>query len=139
MEIQNLDKSLCELFPSDHCVGLPSLTVSFMLLFGAMHIEKLDLREVSCFFSRNTIRYKSTLCKLYQIALILSAIGLIARTSQVCEVKIQPPFADELPEVVSEIPISVELLLNRPSKAGDRISRRRAEYQKFAHAHRRGV
>jgi hypothetical protein len=139
MEIQNLDKSLCDLFPSDHCVGLPSLTLSFILLFSAMRVDKLDLREVSCFFSRSTVRYKSTLCKLYQIALILSAIGLIARTTRVCEVKIQPPFLEELPEVVSQFPISVEGLLNRPSKAGDRISRRRAEYQKFAHAHRRGL
>jgi hypothetical protein len=139
LEIHNLDRPLCELFPSDHCVGLPSLTVSFILLFSAMQIDNLDLREVSCFFSRNTVRYKSTLCKLYQIALILSAIGLIARTTKVCEVKIQPPFSDELREVSGTFPTSIESLLSRPPKEGDRISRRRAEYQKFSRIHGHGA
>jgi hypothetical protein len=137
-EIHNFDKSLSDLFPPDNCVGLPSLTVSFVLLFGALHLDTLDLREVSCFFSRNTIRYKSTLCKLYQIALILGALGVVEKTTNACEVKIHPPFGVELHKPDNGNPLFVDSLLNRPARQGDSISRRRAEYQQWAKNHPRG-
>jgi hypothetical protein len=138
LEIQNLDKPLAELFPPDNCVGLPSLTMSFVLLFGALHMDSLDLRAASCFFSRNTVRYKSTLCKLYQIALILGALGVIERTANVCEVKIKQPFGEELKELENVHPLCMDRLLNRPGKNGDGISRRKAEYEKCSKDHIRG-
>jgi hypothetical protein len=132
LDIHNRDKSLSQLFPPDNCVGLPSLTVSFILLFGALHMTILDLREVSCFFSRNTIRYKSTLCKLYQIALILGSLGIVEKTTNACEVRIQSPFGVDLQEPDNGNPVFLDTLLNRPAKNGDSISRRRIEYQQWS-------
>lgn len=137
MEVQNPEKTLCELFPAEKCVGLPSLTVSFVFLFGAMQVETLDLREVSSFFSRETVRYKSTLCKLYQITLILGAIGVIQRTTNVCEVKIQPPFKEGLAEVEYVNPLALERLLNRPGKPGDVTAKRMQEFRRYAKEHLR--
>jgi hypothetical protein len=134
MQIQNPDKTLGELFPTDRCVALPSLTVSYMLLFGALQVETLDLRHVSSFFSRDTVRYKSTLCKLYQITLILGAMEMVQRTPNVCEVKIQSPFGRELAEVEYINPMAIERLLNRPSKAGDSVTKRMAEFRRYAKA-----
>jgi hypothetical protein len=130
MEIHNPDKSLTELFPPDNCVGLTSITQSLILLFAAMRVEVIDLREVSCWFSRNSGRYKTTLCKLYQIALILGAVGVLQRTQNVCEVKIQAPFTELLDEEPEMSALSIETLLNRPPTNGDAINRRKAEYLK---------
>jgi hypothetical protein len=92
----------------------------------------LDLREVSAFFSRDTGRCKSTLCKLYQIARILGALGIIQRTENVCEVKVMPPFRSAL-VALSEVadPLAIESLLNRPVKSVDGMAKRRAEYGRF--------
>jgi hypothetical protein len=138
MEVQNPEKTLCELFPTEKCVGLPTLTVAFVLLFGAMQVETLDLREVSSFFSRETARYKSTLCKLYQITLILSAIGVMQRTVNVCEVKIQSPFKEGLAEVEYVNPLALERLLNRPGKPGDATTKRMSEFRRYSKEHLRG-
>jgi hypothetical protein len=105
--------SLSQLFPVDNCVSLTALTSSFLLLFGAVRSETLDLRTVSAFFSRNTARYKSTLCKLYQISLILGALGIIERTEKICEVKLLPPF-HELLVTDDDHPLAIVNLLNRP-------------------------
>jgi hypothetical protein len=96
-----------------------------VLLFGAIHLKILDLREVSAFLSRNTPRYKSTLCKLYQITLILAALQIVKKTANECEVEIQAPF-DEVLEGGG--PISLGALLNRAVRASDPISKRREEY-----------
>jgi hypothetical protein len=105
---------LSRLFPSDASIGLTVLTTSFLLLFSALRIEILDLRKVSAFFSRENGRYKSTLCKLYQIALILGALGLTERTENPCEVKILPPFTQTLICPNSDNPLAIANLLNHP-------------------------
>jgi hypothetical protein len=134
-DIHNYSKTLCELFPPDKCVGLPSLTHSFVLLFGAIHLKTLDLRGVSSFLSRNTSRYKSTLCKLYQITLVLGALGIVERTTNVCEVEIQSPFDEVLAEIG---PMSLGALLNRPARGEDPISKRRVEYGEWSKKRPRG-
>jgi hypothetical protein len=96
-EINNQEKSLSELFPKDNCPGLAATTIPLILLFAAMKVEVIDLREASWWFSRNTGMCKSTLCKLYQIALILRAFRLIEKNANVCEVKIQ----STLPELLN--------------------------------------
>jgi hypothetical protein len=129
-EIHNPEKSLSDLFPPGNCVGLSSMTLSFILMFAALRVEVIDLREASCFFSRNSGRYKTNLCKLYQVALILCAVGVIDRTQNVCEVKIQPPFTELLNDQPSVSPLAIEKLLNRPLASGDVLARRKAEYDK---------
>ena len=99
-DIDNRNKKLEDLFPIPCCVGISNLTISFLLLFFAMKIDRIDLRYVSHFFSRNTTRYKTTLCKLYQICYILGSIGVTSRTSQVCEVILNKPyFSGDIPDI----------------------------------------
>ena len=83
---RNGSLSLNEMFPTSTCIGISNLTSSFLLLFYALKVKKLDLRYVSKLFSENTTRYKTTLCKLYQICFILNALGITQRSNNVCEV-----------------------------------------------------
>lgn len=111
--------TLEQLFPAPCCVGISNLTTSFLLLFGAIKSNRVDLRFVSQFFSHGTTRYKTTLCKLYQICYILGAIGVTKRTAQVCEVILSDEYCDpdalrygeEQPE--PEDAMSITALLNK--------------------------
>ena len=59
--IDNFSLSLEDLFPSDECIGVSNMTTSLILLFYALKVDKLDLRDVAYFFSRHSPRYKTTL------------------------------------------------------------------------------
>jgi hypothetical protein len=134
-DIHNYNKTLADLFPADDCVGLPTLTHAFVLIFGAIHLKRLDVRDLSAFLSRNTTRYKSTLCKLYQITLVLAALRIVERTDAPCEVMIQSPFEEALQ---ARSPVSLDALLNRPARGEDQITKRRDEYHQWALKHPRG-
>lgn len=122
--IDDKTKTLSDLFPVASCIGISNLTVCFLLLFSALKTNHLDLRFVGQLFSRETSRYKTTLCKLYQISYILSSIQITNRTSTVCEVVLLPPYIidDILPDEPdnkanhSIIPISIDALLNNHIK-----------------------
>lgn len=119
------DKSVTleELFPAPCCIGISNLTASFLLLFAAIKTNRVDLRFVSQFFSHGTARYKTTLCKLYQICYILSAIGVTKRTAHVCEVILNDEYCDpdalkygvdkDTEPKAPESAISIKALLNK--------------------------
>lgn len=134
LDVHNPTKSLNDLFPPETCVGLGAVTISFLMIFVATQVEIVDLREVSCFLSRNRRTYKTILSKLYQIATILGTVGVISRTPNVCEVKLEPPFAALIREEGEKAPVAIEALLNRPG-APDTIERRREEYKKYWKEH----
>jgi hypothetical protein len=127
--------SLVQLFPAGSCVSLSSLTVSFLLLYAALRVEILDLRRVSAFFSRNVGRYKTTLCKLYQIAMILGALDVTERHCNVCEIKLLPPFTQLLGDTREANPLSIPNLLNRHGDKGSDPEERRGEFAKFLIPH----
>jgi hypothetical protein len=133
MGIDNPDKTLCDLFPVSECVGMANLTVRFMLMFRALRTNQVDLRFVGNLFARKTNRYKSTLCKLYQIAFVLCAVGICGRTSQVCQVVLSPAYVDfplvEPERAVEADPREIDSLLNKRSgnEAIDCAFRRRKE------------
>jgi hypothetical protein len=115
-QIDNPDSTLTTLFPLTHCVGIGNLTISFLLMFHALRTDHLDLRFVAHLFSRGTTRYKSTLCKLYQITYVLCAAGIMNRTAQVCDVVLFEQYFDFAvipPQApVLATPIRIESLLN---------------------------
>jgi len=121
-EVRNVEDSsisLGNMFPVNNCIGISNLTISFITLFFALKTNHLDLRFIAQFFSRQTTRYKTTLCKLYQICFILGAVGVTTRTSQVCEVVLNEPYYDtnlcNIDTVEEENdPLSISKLLNRP-------------------------
>ena len=138
--IHNKDLSLQELFPIAGCIGISNLTVCFLLLFFALKTDHLDLRFVGNLFSRQTSRYKTTLCKLYQISYILGSVGITNRTNQVCEVVLNKPYYNEeiipyeteTPENSNVNPFSISSLLNRPQnnkQAEPYIANRRKEFK----------
>jgi hypothetical protein len=133
MDVDNPEKTLCDLFPVSECVGMSNLTLRFMLMFQAIRTNHLDLRFVGNLFARKTNRYKSTLCKLYQIAFVLCAVGICSRTSQVCQVVLSPGYVDfpiaETERAVEADPREIDSLLNRRSgnEVTDCALRRRKE------------
>jgi hypothetical protein len=131
LNLQDSQASLSSIFPIDNSVGLSSLTMSFILMFAAMQVDVLDLRIVSSFFSRSTSRYKTTLCKLYQVALILSVLNITERTENVCEIRLLPPFTTLLGNDGGS-PLALRNLLNRPVSVDRNIEARRREYQTYA-------
>lgn len=77
---------LSDTYPVSKCIGITNLTGFFLLLFYSLKSDKLDIRFAGQFLSRGTGRYKTTLCKLYQICYILNVMGVTKRSEQVCEV-----------------------------------------------------
>jgi hypothetical protein len=132
-DIDNPDRTLSDLFPVSGCVGISNLTVAFILMFHALRTNHIDLRFIGNLFSRQTQRYKSTLCKLYQINYVLCAAGISERTAQVCEVVLLDSYIDfqvvpaEKPE--DSGPVQINSLLNRrrPRPEFEFIYRRRKE------------
>jgi hypothetical protein len=119
--IDEPDKSLSELFPVALCVGMANLAANFLLLFSALRTDNLDLKRVCLLFTRGTAKYRSTLCKLYQIAFVLGAAQITARTSHVCEVvllqdyidfELAPPGSANLPERFSN-PLNLSVYRRR--------------------------
>jgi hypothetical protein len=128
LNVGNYEVPLAELFPSDTCVSLISLTTSFMMLFPALRTDMISLRQASAFFSRGTQRYKTTLLKLYQIALILGALDITERTETPSEVRLKHPFTALISEKPEENPLAIENLLNRPIRNQQALDARRAEF-----------
>ena len=86
------DGSFCysKLFSQSQHISISSLTESFILCFFAMHKPSLDIKQVAIFLSRENGRYKTTLCKLYQVTHILEAAGIIEKSMIPGELAIVP-------------------------------------------------
>jgi hypothetical protein len=130
--ISNAEVGMSALFPPENSVGLTSLTIAFLMLFPALGTYKIDLRDASSFFARSTTKYKTVLCKLYQIAVILGALGLTNKTQNMCEVRILPLLEGLLRN--DDNPMAIGRLLNRPLGGIDPFQARRDEYRRFARA-----
>jgi hypothetical protein len=128
-QIINCEVRLSDLFPPDNCVGLISLTTSFIMLFPALSTDVLNMRDASTFFSRDTPRYKTTLSKLYQITLILGALEMTQRTENPTEIRLKPPYTQLLSVEGMDNPLAIEKLLNGPSRWQEALEARREEFR----------
>jgi hypothetical protein len=86
------DVTLNEIVGHQHDVSISGLTVAFMLCFLGLHKSRLDIKHVSRYLARQSGRAKTTLCKLYQIANILEAAGVLERSLVPREVAIVSHF-----------------------------------------------
>lgn len=133
--VENEKINLEDLFETENCVCLSNLTISFLVLFATIDSDSVDLREVAAFLSRRTSRYKTTLCKLYQISLILGALKIIQRSSEVCKVSILSPYKEMLQikyKIDSRSPYTIGYLLNGACQNISKlISRREEEFHKL--------
>jgi hypothetical protein len=112
---------------------MAKLTAALVLVFRALRTDTVDLRLIAHLFSRQTTRYKSTLCKLYQIAFVLCAAGICRRTGQVCEVVLVDGYVDfqVVSEPAAEEPLGIRNLLNRQSEELEAVMRRRKEMKEL--------
>jgi hypothetical protein len=118
---------------SQATVSIARLTVSFMLCFLVLREPTLDIKVVSRYLSRKTGRNKSTLCKLYQIAHILEASGVLTRCVIPGQLRIVDRFF--VPIGIRTInpkqtnPFAIDALLNRVQPSDDAvIQKRRTEF-----------
>jgi hypothetical protein len=121
------DIPLDSIITSHTTVSISSLTVSFLLCFLALHMRTLKIKQISRYLSRQTGRHKSTLCKLYQIAHILEASGIILQADMPGSLSIADRYwapldlnvADEAQNNLS--PFRIQALLNRLRPDEERI------------------
>jgi hypothetical protein len=86
------DVTLNEIVGCQTDVSIAGLTVAFILCFLALQKSNLDIKYTSRYLSRWSGREKSTLCKLYQIAHILEAAGILKRSTVPREVRLVDRF-----------------------------------------------
>lgn len=132
VDLRNGQIALESIFQPDNSVGLAQLTVALLLFFPATGTTVLNLKDISTFFSRDRQRYKTTLCKLHQIVLILGALAVIERTEHACEVRLREPFDRIMDLREWENPLVIETLLNRPSA----VEARKAELRRVVEKNR---
>ena len=124
------DVPISRIVPTEICVSMGQLTASLILCFLALQVRTLGIKQVSYFVSRNNNRFKTTLCKMYQIVHILEAIGVIKREeSRQGEITLEDSFYCVSPIQLrgksKDEPLSLETLLNRPVSDLDRILKQR--------------
>ncbi|OHT04677.1 hypothetical protein TRFO_27756 [Tritrichomonas foetus] len=132
--VNQADNPIVMIVPNNVCISMGQLTQSLLLCFLSLQTKSLDIKQVSYFLSRTNNRYKTTLCKLYQITHILEAIGIISHKNKVGEVCINDSFFAVIPishtvEIQGHSPYSIESLLNRPlSDTEGIVAQRRSDF-----------
>jgi hypothetical protein len=129
--------TLIALFPPENCVGFSSLAMALLLMFPAMGTLVINLRQISTFFSIDQQRFKTTLCKLYQITLILGALEIVERTAKPCEVRMKPPFTKLVLDDQQSNPFAIQNLLIETNDYQPGMNQRKAEFRNICAAHTR--
>ena len=128
-KVHNYKLGLNAIFPQGEYVSLSSLTVALLMLFPALEVDTIDLRFACSYFARNTSKYKTTLSKIYQIILILSALFIVQKTKS-AGIKLLEPYSSKLignNEITR--PESIAYLLNKNEGEKDEcIRKRRTEF-----------
>lgn len=127
--INRLDVRLGDLFQEERCISIGHLTIVYMMMFFALRQQGLDLRAIAVYLSRNNGRFKTTLCKLYQISHILEAAGIIRRGILAGETSLCDRFFKfAAPDSAGRL-MSISMLLNRPrDDLVDWVEQRRKEF-----------
>ena len=110
------NSSLAEIIPAEFCISISKVTEYYLLCFLALQTQYLDLKDICKYLSRNTERYKTTLCKLYQITHILESAGIVSKTEKISQVKLNDEFFIQVQFSLNEnvTPLSLTHLLSRP-------------------------
>lgn len=110
-----LDTPIEELFMIDKTLSISSLTNSYMFSFITLQTRELNIRDLSLFLSKYNGRYKSTLCKMYQITHILRAMGILEqnRTQGISIIREEYYSSMQIPTSNQVVhPFSIQSLLN---------------------------
>ena len=106
---------------NEKCITISHLTTSFIMNFIVQNTSTVDIKCVAEKLSKDNNRFKTTLCKLYQISHILEAAQILEKTTVPGETAISKYFFvpdQNKPVAVQKSVIdnsyNVENLLNRP-------------------------
>ncbi|OHS94138.1 hypothetical protein TRFO_39669 [Tritrichomonas foetus] len=75
------DSDIRTLISGDESISMLHLTQSLVLSFIVLQQQTLDIKRVARFLSAENGRFKTTLCKLYQISYILEALGILMKSN----------------------------------------------------------
>ena len=70
------------LVSNEKCISISHLTSCLIVSFIINNTQIIDIKTVASLLSQSNNRYKTTLCKLYQIAHILEASNIISKTDK---------------------------------------------------------
>ncbi|OHT08369.1 hypothetical protein TRFO_23212 [Tritrichomonas foetus] len=132
--VDNTKSTLEDIFQTEQSIVISHLTRSFLMCYLVMQCQALDIKQVATFLSRSNQRYKTTLCKLYQIAHILEASGILHRTMVPCVMMLEQQYFAVL-ECRSNYeydsnPLALTNLLNdhKSREFKEAVERRRVEF-----------
>ena len=86
----NCSSLYAKFFSYNQHISIATLTEYFILCFFIFHKPSLYIKQIAHFLSRENGRYKTTLCKLYQVTHILESAGIIERSMVPGELSIVP-------------------------------------------------
>ena len=76
----SMNMSLSKILPSEKVISIAHLTQIYLLTFSALNKKQLDIRATAQYISRENGRFKTTLCKLYQITHILCSADILIKS-----------------------------------------------------------
>ena len=133
LRVNNPAATLDDIFQTQKNISISNLTVSFLLCYLVMRISAVDIKHVAMFLSRSNQRYKTTLCKLYQVTHILEAAGIIQRSMMPCVMVLDPKYLVfvKMGEAQVPDPTSISYFLNDHKSNNEliyAIEKRRVEF-----------
>ena len=133
--IYDSNRTLKDIIPEGPCISISKVTEYLILSFLCLGTQKMDIKSLSNFFSTDDGKYKTTLCKLYQITHILESAGIVTKTDHIGEIYLREPYfihiKDQKQKVEFDDPLSINQLLSRPAKCFNHnyIASRREEFK----------
>lgn len=122
-KVNLVSSTLEDIFTDQQNIKISNLTEMLMLCFLVMRVYTLDIKHVAIFLSRYNNRYKTTLCKLYQVTHILESAGIISKTFVPCVFTLNKGFVRFVDIKIQdeENPLSLVNLLNDHSSTGSLV------------------
>jgi hypothetical protein len=74
------------IIPAGHMICVSSLTVGLITCFIGQKKRVMNIKKLAALLSRKNGRFKTTLCKLYQVTHILEALGVMQKSDVTGEV-----------------------------------------------------
>ena len=128
-----VDYPISSVIPSTGNISIPRITEDFILTFIALEKKFLNIIDIAKYMSRNNDRIKTTRCKLYQVSVVLELSGIIRKTSNTSEFRLDDNYFISASSVMNQSsdPLSINTLLSRnPPFVNATIAKRRKDFER---------
>ncbi|EAY08491.1 hypothetical protein TVAG_145710 [Trichomonas vaginalis G3] len=119
------DYNIDNLSIEETSITISNLTHKFLLLFSALHQTSIDIKQCSKFLSKKNDKFKTILCKLYQITYILESSNIIVKSQKPGEVILNKEYFIENQKIYIHPLLSIDALLNNSENEIDFYEKRR--------------